>query len=225
MSAPDLYIPFMAACTYCVLASVAQTAGRRFKPDTLYATVRGARLAPQTCMPLRRARHPFSGTLWLEMGVTAAPALQRGHFCMTASVIVACSSAGAPYFAPVSVGQRGAHDECLPGGAQVSEASAAWLVHWVLLKGMLWVLGIPGAVPFLELAAYAGYAFVPVCISMLAGLALGAPPHHEPHSMRTTLRATQHATPQGLLIPNKTEVPRVRPRDRCFVIKCLSTQA
>ena len=58
----------------------------------------------------------------------------------------------------------------------MSEASAAWLVHWVLLKGMLWVLGIPGAVPFLELAAYAGYAFVPVCISMLAGLALGALP-------------------------------------------------
>jgi len=59
---------------------------------------------------------------------------------------------------------------------QVSEASAAWLVHWVLLKGVLWALGVPGAVPFLELAAYVGYAFVPVCISMLAGLALGAPP-------------------------------------------------
>ena len=58
-------------------------------------------------------------------------------------------------------------------GHQVSEASAAWLVHWVLLKGVLWVLGIPGAIPFLELAAYAGYAFVPVCVSMIAGLALG----------------------------------------------------
>ncbi|KAK9840959.1 hypothetical protein WJX81_002630 [Elliptochloris bilobata] len=93
VNAPDLYIPFMAACTYCVLASVALTAGKRFKPDTMYATV--------------------------------------------------------------------------------SEASAAWLVHWVLLKAVLWVLGIPGAVPFLELAAYAGYVFVPVCVSMLAGLALG----------------------------------------------------
>ena len=39
MNAPDLYIPFMAACTYCVLASVALTAGKRFKPDTMYATV------------------------------------------------------------------------------------------------------------------------------------------------------------------------------------------
>ena len=72
--------------------------------------------------------------------------------------------------------RKHAHSECALGGSQVSEASAAWLVHWVLLKGMLWVLGIPGAVPYLELAAYAGYAFVPVCISMLAGLALGAPP-------------------------------------------------
>lgn len=40
MNAPDLYIPFMAACTYCVLASVALTAGKRFKPDTMYATAR-----------------------------------------------------------------------------------------------------------------------------------------------------------------------------------------
>ena len=76
-------------------------------------------------------------------------------------------------------GKEAAHIKCLRGGRQVSEASAAWLVHWVLLKGMLWVLGIPGAVPFLELAAYAGYAFVPVCISMLAGLALGALPATE----------------------------------------------
>ena len=68
----------------------------------------------------------------------------------------------------------------------MSEASAAWLVHWVLLKGVLWVLGIPGAVPFLELAAYAGYAFVPVCVSMLAGLALGAlpSPSHTAHTMK-----------------------------------------
>jgi len=40
VNAPDLYIPFMAACTYCVLASVALTAGKRFKPDTMYATAR-----------------------------------------------------------------------------------------------------------------------------------------------------------------------------------------
>ena len=51
-SAPDLYIPLMAACTYCVLASVAQTAGRRFKPDTMYATVRSGLLQTLTpCMP------------------------------------------------------------------------------------------------------------------------------------------------------------------------------
>lgn len=52
VSAPDLYIPFMAACTYCVLASVAQTAGKRFKPDTMYATVRRP-LRTGTGMPRR----------------------------------------------------------------------------------------------------------------------------------------------------------------------------
>ena len=46
VSAPDLYIPLMAACTYCVLASLAQTAGKRFQPDTMYATVRSPASGP-----------------------------------------------------------------------------------------------------------------------------------------------------------------------------------
>ncbi len=38
---------------------------------------------------------------------------------------------------------------------------------------MLSVLSIGSAVPFLELAAYAGYAFVPACASLLAATTLG----------------------------------------------------
>ena len=39
VNAPDLYIPFMAACTFCLLASVSRTLSGRFTPETMYATV------------------------------------------------------------------------------------------------------------------------------------------------------------------------------------------
>jgi hypothetical protein len=39
VNAPDLYIPFMAVCTYCLLASISKTLDGRFTPDTMYATV------------------------------------------------------------------------------------------------------------------------------------------------------------------------------------------
>ncbi|KAL4424655.1 hypothetical protein ABPG77_002273 [Micractinium sp. CCAP 211/92] len=52
----------------------------------------------------------------------------------------------------------------------VSSSGVAWLLHTLLLKVILYMLGIPGAVPLLELAAYAGYAFVPACASLLAQL-------------------------------------------------------
>ncbi len=153
VNAPDLYIPFMAACTYCVLASVALTAGKRFKPDTMYATV---------CCPAQAVQ--TRNTFVAKHG--KVPATFRPVYQHTVSID------SSMYFVLPSVMR-------IAVGHQVSEASAAWLVHWVLLKGVLWVLGIPGAIPFLELAAYAGYAFVPVCVSMLAGLALG-----EFHSIR-----------------------------------------
>lgn len=52
----------------------------------------------------------------------------------------------------------------------VSSSGVAWLLHTLLLKVILYMLGIPGAVPLLELAAYAGYAFVPACASLLVQL-------------------------------------------------------
>ena len=38
--APDLYIPFMAVCTYIVLFSIVQTAEGKFTHDSMYITVR-----------------------------------------------------------------------------------------------------------------------------------------------------------------------------------------
>ncbi len=39
VNAPDLYIPFMALCTCCLLASISKVVTGRFSPDTMYATV------------------------------------------------------------------------------------------------------------------------------------------------------------------------------------------
>lgn len=39
MNAPDLYIPFMAVCTYCLLASISKLAHGSFTPDSMYALV------------------------------------------------------------------------------------------------------------------------------------------------------------------------------------------
>ncbi|EFN56097.1 hypothetical protein CHLNCDRAFT_144674 [Chlorella variabilis] len=55
----------------------------------------------------------------------------------------------------------------------VSSSGVAWLLHTLLLKVLLYMLGIPGAVPFLELAAYAGYPFAAACASLVAQLVTG----------------------------------------------------
>ncbi len=59
---------------------------------------------------------------------------------------------------------------------QVSEGFGAWAVHWVVLKALMYALGTPSAVSFLELAAYAGYPFVTICLAQAAQLTLGAAP-------------------------------------------------
>ena len=56
---------------------------------------------------------------------------------------------------------------------QVSGASAAWLVHWLILMVLQYALGIPSAVPFLEIVAYAGYPFVPTCLAVGVGVPFG----------------------------------------------------
>ena len=49
----------------------------------------------------------------------------------------------------------------------------AWLLHTLLLKVLLYLMGIPAAVPFLELVAYAGYPFVHICLAAIGGAAFG----------------------------------------------------
>ena len=42
VNAPDVYIPFMAVATYCLLASVARALAGTFSPESMYGTVRAA---------------------------------------------------------------------------------------------------------------------------------------------------------------------------------------
>ena len=56
---------------------------------------------------------------------------------------------------------------------QASSAWGAWALHLVLLKALLYLLGVAASVPVLELACYAGYPFVAVCMSMAVGVPFG----------------------------------------------------
>lgn len=52
----------------------------------------------------------------------------------------------------------------------VSSAVASWVCQTLLLKAVLWVLGVGGAAPILELGAYSGYTWVGACATLLATL-------------------------------------------------------
>lgn len=52
----------------------------------------------------------------------------------------------------------------------VSSALGSWLCQTLLLKGVLWVLGVGGTAPLLELGAYSGYTWVWACATLLATL-------------------------------------------------------
>jgi hypothetical protein len=45
----------------------------------------------------------------------------------------------------------------------------AWLAHLLVTKAVLRAMALPAGLPWVELAAYTGYSFVPVCVSILAG--------------------------------------------------------
>ncbi|GLC50234.1 hypothetical protein PLESTB_000357300 [Pleodorina starrii] len=51
----------------------------------------------------------------------------------------------------------------------VWSACMAWLAHLLVAKLVLRAMALPASVPWVELAAYTGYSFVPVCLSIAAG--------------------------------------------------------
>ena len=58
-------------------------------------------------------------------------------------------------------------------GVQVSSGLSAWTAHLLVLKLVLWLLGVPSAVPFLEALCYTGYPLVSVCINTVVVTLLG----------------------------------------------------
>lgn len=67
-------------------------------------------------------------------------------------------------------------DSAFHGSAQVSSGLTAWTAHLLLLKLVLWLLGVPSAVPLLEAACYTGYPLVLVCINTVIVALLGKMP-------------------------------------------------
>ncbi|KAG2493523.1 hypothetical protein HYH03_008337 [Edaphochlamys debaryana] len=51
----------------------------------------------------------------------------------------------------------------------VWSACMAWLVHLLVAKAILRAMALPASVPWVELAAYTGYSFIPICASVAAG--------------------------------------------------------
>lgn len=60
-----------------------------------------------------------------------------------------------------------------PTTLQVSSGLSAWTAHLLVLKLVLWLLGVPSAVPFLEALCYTGYPLVSVCINTVVVTLLG----------------------------------------------------
>lgn len=56
---------------------------------------------------------------------------------------------------------------------QVWSASVAWAFHLIVAYVLLRAMQLPTSVPLVELAAYTGYSFVPVCITIIVGLIFG----------------------------------------------------
>lgn len=56
---------------------------------------------------------------------------------------------------------------------QASSGLTAWTAHLLLLKLVLWLLGVPSAVPLLEAVCYTGYPIVLVCINTVVVAVLG----------------------------------------------------
>ncbi|GFR48582.1 hypothetical protein Agub_g10485 [Astrephomene gubernaculifera] len=55
----------------------------------------------------------------------------------------------------------------------VWSAGMAWFVHLLVAKAVLRAMALPASVPWLELAAYTGYPFVPICLAIAAGQLAG----------------------------------------------------
>lgn len=58
-------------------------------------------------------------------------------------------------------------------GLQAWNACFSWVLHAGLLASLLRAMALPASVPWLDLFAYTGYAYVPACAIIVAGVLAG----------------------------------------------------
>ena len=58
-------------------------------------------------------------------------------------------------------------------GSQAWNACFSWVLHAGLLASLLRAMALPASVPWLDLFAYTGYAYVPACAIIVAGVLAG----------------------------------------------------
>lgn len=183
----------MALWTYCILVGVAVLTAGTFRPEIVYSTASAAVLF---CYALRVARSTPGGARWVLhaenfMLATSCRTLHAGRRpTHPGQGGRRCLVAGAPRLPPRccccgGVGRHPSIPPLVPAASlrvllQVSRAVFAWGLHLLVLKVMLYALGLSAAVPTLELAAYAGYPFTAASTSLVSHLAFGER-HHPPH--------------------------------------------
>lgn len=117
VNAPDLYIPFVALCTYCLLVSFIRVSNSTFKPENLYNTVRPLRTSFPCCSCILNDCMDLSR--WMPRALSERVLFQAWY------------------------------------------AGFTWGLQVLLLKTVLYMLGIASLVPWLELVAYSGAQLFP----------------------------------------------------------------
>lgn len=158
--------------------SVHPTHGRRYLLPAHLPGVRGAAQVP--------ARAHDVGSQHRICGVDGAHGAAEGVLLFVSRTVDAACNLFAHTLCNVAVQLAFLHSDRLAITADGSNAGGerfADKVHEVLaskvytmcfaVQALLYLMGIPSAVPFLEVVSYAGYPFVHVCIAAIFGAAFG----------------------------------------------------
>jgi hypothetical protein len=192
VNAPDLFIPLMAAWGYALLCCVVAALGGKFKPDLLSSSVRRpvTRLQPHQSSERPGYIHAFrpcccsNPSRLTAMLVAAQQAMQAVcGSCVWCLHCLGCHGtvlAGNPpdQLTAQPAAPSHARPPFLPSWpcaglcGQIYSACLAWFVHWLAARVLLKGMNVPG-VPWSELAAYTGYSFVQVCLSIVVGCIAG----------------------------------------------------
>ncbi len=167
MNAPDLYIPLMGAGTYCLLICLASAAQRKFRPDLMTSAVSTAFAAwTAHTVLLKVCSCSFLGQLMRHATfshIRCARWLCNSHTCIQIDLPSQLTAA-----MQVGSALQTRYMMCLQARFSFLACTMCFAV-----QALLYLMGIPSAVPFLEVVSYAGYPFVHVCITAVFGAVFG----------------------------------------------------